>query len=249
MKKHAIYYLLLIIFPLATQTMESSGAEFHEEYTIGAESENVPDPDNAIYIEKIKNQFRKLTKRKTDFNDPKWTHLLRHACSYEECSPILEALLEKNIPTDVPDLFGSLPLYHACSLGCLKNVALLLKYKADPHLRSCSETCLMAAVEGGSLEVVAFLLQLEAIDVNAQRFHSGSTALMYAVQDSIMLDRACKKDQDLRKNIVTALLDAGADATIVNDFDQTAMAIARNNNFDDLAEFLENQGQKNNALF
>jgi len=179
-----------------------------------------------------------------EFADPKWPNLLKQACCYEDCSPMIEEMLKKDVPTDEPDIFGALPLYHACLFGCVKNVSLLLKHNADPNLRSCSDTSLMAAIEGGNLKIIMLLLGHKDIEVNTQRPHQGTTALMHAVEHHEKLDKACADDQDLRKNIITALIDAGADISIEDTNNQTAMDIARGNGFVEFAELMENYPAK-----
>ncbi len=146
------------------------------------------------------------------------------------------ALLEAGADPDVRDEAGRTALYWAASQGFTRTVDVLLEYEADPNLRNeAGTTPLMVAARSGFRKVVTALLEHGA-DVNAlenpgrELAGEGSdmTALAYAARGG-------------HGEIVRLLLEHGADAQLRNSAGQTALDIALDNGYDEIAQLLNRQ--------
>jgi len=224
MKKHAIPYLLLMSFAFITQSMEKLTPSPSQWY----QTEN--------NCSKIKDKFNKLNQEELSFDHPRWTQLLNEASFHEEHADLVEQMLTNGVNVHYQDDIGNTPLMRACWSGCTKIVSLLLKHNANPNLtNNYGESPLTKAAKEGHLEVIVLLLQHEEIEINAQERAFGDTALICAVKTDLFTSDRYQEDITLRREVVRALLHAQADPSIINKEGHTAIAIAKNNNLDDLA--------------
>ena len=117
-------------------------------------------------------------------------------------------------------------------------VGMLLDKGADPDSQMTKDgtTALMESADEGCTEVVKLLLERGA-EVNAQRTKDGTTALMEAAEGG-------------RTEIVRLLIDKGADVNmkaVINNFEITALNLAKKERHIDIVEILEKAAAKANA--
>ena len=138
-----------------------------------------------------------------------------HIAARSRQTAILLRLLEhKDVCVDAKDDRGRTPFWLACALGLDKIVSIML----DRSLVDCngkndvSRTPLMIASKEGHEAVVKLLLEQKCIKVDAKD-KWGETALTYGAWRG-------------NNSIVRALISAGADVTVIDDFDETIMLYA-----------------------
>jgi ankyrin repeat protein len=122
-------------------------------------------------------------------------------------------------------------LWCGCHQGCLPVVKLLLERGADPTLAEFGGTTPLIAASGpGQLEVVRLLLAHPIAKTTLNhRANNGDTALWGASYEG-------------RGGVVRALLESGADPTIVNDeYGTTPMAVAKEEIMED---FITPEGRR-----
>ena len=116
------------------------------------------------------------------------------------------------------------PLVPASGNGYFQIVQNLVLNNADLNPRACH-----AAVEGGHLDIVKFLVEQKAL--LETRFTSGFTLLHQAVFQK-------------RKDIVRYLCTAGANKDALTDIGKTPLDIAQESDLDDIAEIIQNTPPK-----
>ena len=119
--------------------------------------------------------------------------------------------------------------------------ALLVKYGADPNYATkTGRTLLMNAVANNSNpKVIEKLIELGA-DVNADTYKS--TALIYAIDRKLYPNS--KFDKKAKLELITVLLDAGADVNMPDEFGDTPLKHAKRNSDKDVVKLLISYGAK-----
>lgn len=141
----------------------------------------------------------------------------------------LEKMLNSGANPDIKTKNGITPLIVASYNGYISIARILLKFGANPNLftnlntdfhlgkllsnKNSKTTALMLAAYTGKLEMVITLIKGGA-DVNMQD-SDGQTALIYTILGDAHWPH--KPLDPIRKKIIHALLDAGADASIADD--------------------------------
>lgn len=153
----------------------------------------------------------------------------------------VRVLLEKGADPNVRGFAGKTALFWAVERGYVNVANLLLDHHADPDIRSTAGlTPLMEAAKNGRVELVRSLVahhaELDALegdeglpgtlDVSAG---TGMTPLMMAVVGG-------------HRDVVSILLDAGADTTIRNRSGETALDEAVKGEITDIVDLLRNTG-------
>jgi len=228
----------LVVILLATMDIYSMNKS-DKDYDL---SDSKFNEEDELSIEKIiKKHIDDLVEEHASNDDERWIPILFDCARYEECYDHLEFLLKRGINPNLKDFAGYAPLYSMCKewKPVLKNLSLLLKHDANPNISDrFGETPLMVAVERNPLDIITLLLENEA-NPNLKD-DSGDTSLMHAVRKTCFNEPRAN-DETLRKNIVLALLKAGADTTLENNKGQTAIDIASARyGFNDLADVIEN---------
>lgn len=151
----------------------------------------------------------------------------------------VKVLLEKGADPDVRGFAGKTALFSAVERGYGDVVNLLLDHHADPNIRSTAgESPLMEAAKAGNVQIVRALVAHHAdldaregdeglpgtVDVSAG---TGMTPLMMAVVGG-------------HRDVVSVLLDAGADTAIRNRNGETALDEAMKGQIDDIISLLRN---------
>lgn len=226
----------MLLLPLTAQAMSENEGEldqfFYQDngylFRSSYFSSNRDAQELQANIRRIKIEIEELLESEIDVNDDKCRRLLSEASYHEQCSDLLELMLQRGVNPNVE--FHGTPLKSACWSGCVKNVTLLLKYKADPNL-GCP---LVTASEQGHSEIVKLLLGHENIDVDLQD-EVGNTALS-GIFNPLFLGL---KNENICKNLVLTLLGAGANPYIKTSGEKTAIDVARKNDFEALAIIME----------
>lgn len=149
-----------------------------------------------------------------------------HHAAWNGNAPMVRILLQHGADVDVKDHFGYTPLQAACHPNSLETVKVLLS-----RIPSVDETALYAASQGGSLEVLEFLI-FRSLNPGFCPLLDGTAALSAAVEiqsihlvyallqagvspDPISLHAAARKCGGSAQ-IVKCLLDAGAKVDAAN---------------------------------
>jgi len=194
------------------------------------------------YQQTIRNKIEKLIARNVGPSDSRWIKLLSKASCYERCADLIEIMLKRGVDPNIRNgcVAFDLPLYNSCLSGALKNVAVLLQYKANPNIASSfGTTPLIISVQKGYVDIVQLLLYNQINTINAQENLSDETALTVAVRGQTLVSSCYDKSPEVRNEVVILLLKAGADSSITNNDGLTAIDIARQNGFEDIAELIE----------
>ena len=113
----------------------------------------------------------------------------------------------------------------------LKSIPFLIRQGADLNVQdSDGKTALMYAVMNNDDETVKMIIESAGVDLNVQTRH-GVTALMIAVADR-------------KPTYVTLLLDAGADVSVEDKLQQSALSIALERGYDKIERMLRKYGAK-----
>jgi ankyrin repeat protein len=159
--------------------------------------------------------------------DPKWR---LYAAVVMHDHKRLQALLDGGDSPNTAN-YHRLPLVEACHLGDLEAVKILVKSGADIDLYDAFyENPLFAATQWSHPEIVRYLLA-QGAQVNARRKSEGGTALYAAVG---------------RRNfeLLTVLIQAGADVNLPLNSGDTPLMIASRNNDIEMIKFLKDKGAK-----
>jgi ankyrin repeat protein len=155
---------------------------------------------------------------------------------YNFVEPLLKAGANPNLSVES---FLAAPLHRAVSNATsaseIKHILLLLKYGAQINSTNVyNQTPLMLAVKYGFYQATETLLQQKA-DPNIQDIQ-GNTALHDACDYQI----GYQDKYILRENIIKLLLQYGADPSIKNNKDQTALDRAQSNGYTHLVKLMRN---------
>ena len=146
-----------------------------------------------------------------------WRNTALIACARNGHLPVLALLLRVGADVNKAGFLGERPLHVAAGNGHAAFVERLLQAGAAVNAQDdFGDTALSYAVIRGHENIVKILLERllqEGANVNA-RNEDGGTALHSAVLEG-------------HENIVAMLLDAGADTTLTDNEDQTALQIAK----------------------
>lgn len=141
------------------------------------------------------------------------------------------SLTSSIVNVDLKDAIGDTALIRAAQAGQIEVVKLLIKLGAKVDLKNAlGETALMRASQRGQTEIAALLIKNKA-NLNL-RDNDGNTALMSALYGAMSGYMMAK--------IVELLIKEGADDTIANNHNQTALNIAENDNKLDVIRLLSN---------
>lgn len=138
----------------------------------------------------------------------------------------VRTLLEQGVEVNTLDEDNRSALMYASYEGYADIMETLISHGADPDLLDINgRTALMFAASGPFPEAVSLLLENGA-DVNVQDTEEHYTALMYAAAEGLLEN-------------VKLLIEHGADP-LINDIDgDNALVFARNNNHQEVMDFLE----------
>jgi len=226
-------FLLLILLPFASKTMEQKEESHHRPFTVAEDANSQKSISKGAQFE-----ITKLLEFKTDHNDPRWNDLFQEISFYDKYSESLKLLLINDSNFNANNLDKEKALDTACAMGALKNITLLLNHGANPNKTNAyGQIILIKAVEEGQLPVVKLLLQHNII--NILEANLVQAALMVAVEDDFIATISHDKNNNLRKNIVLSLLNGGANPLSANKQEKNAIDIAYENGFGDLAELMK----------
>jgi len=167
-----------------------------------------------------------------DIKDSSDNTPLLHAARYGH-NDILQLLIDKNANLNLQNANGETALLVVLTMGfpqTQKILKSLIEKGADINLQSNhSITPLIMAAALGDKDLVEILLEKGA-DINHQTIN-GNTALMEAINHHGRTDT---------KDTVKLLLSKGANATLKNTDSKTALDIARERNYQEIVNLLEN---------
>jgi len=179
---------------------------------------------------KFKEEVKKREKELTEFYES-----LLHQVMFTSVEIINFLVQNGRADVNACDSNGSTALILASACGFESAVSLLLRHHANPeHKKNNGRTALMTAAEKAQLGVTKVLL-LEASGLNVDEQDSdGWTALMLASFEG-------------NKELVSFLLENGAEVNIKNKFGETALQWALQNSHDEVVELLLKQGAINDV--
>lgn len=165
-------------------------------------------------------------------NDRGYTAL--HMAAMWNTPDLTRRMIDHGARINVRSRSGMTPLYFASHYGHAETVDLLLRQGADPDLATRRGfTPLHRASYRAHPEVVRLLLEHKAsVD---QQTKAGFTPLHEVVRGSGKLK--------IRRTIVKLLLDHGADATVQDPRERTALEIARQNKYSSIVQRLEDRSR------
>lgn len=176
-------------------------------------------------------QVEELLKKGIDPNYVEVVHKLPKEVLKHAIRPIKLEKTEKIIPLMEASTYNTNP----------EIFAVLVKYGADPNYATkTGRTVLMnAAANNSNPKVIEKLIELGA-DVNANTYNS--TALIYAINRKLYPNS--KFDKKAKHELITVLLDAGADVNMADTFGDTPLKHAKKNSDKDIAKLLISYGAK-----
>ncbi len=174
-----------------------------------------------------------------------------YACEYKN-NNILKLLLSNGANPNKSNSSRTSPLLISIDKGCYENVKILLEYHADVNFQSSIDgvTPLIAALDDKNLEIAKLLLtEGTNIDVNLQDINNSTALTKAAYENYIDIVKLLLTKKDIKLNlqgymggtallnavqnqnseIAYLLLDAGADASISNEFNTNALNYALEN--------------------
>lgn len=157
-----------------------------------------------------------------------WSAL--HVAAQTPDTEILGILLAHNAFPDLAAVDGQTPLHRACTLGYQNNARILLENDADTDVTDIAGlTPLHRAASGGHVQTVEILMKhgayVDSIDARSWT----------------VLHRACAaKDSNIE--VIKLLLDNGADANLLDEYDHAPIYLACKNWFHDRAFVLVEHG-------
>lgn len=183
-----------------------------------------------------------------------------HGIAIKKCSPVLaQLLIENGAIIDIPDDEGLTPFLRASREGHFELVKLLL---ASGCQRDCADkfhaNALWLAVAGGNAELVDFFLDQKWYDINEKNIYNVAP-LMAAISNNHpeLIQRLINNGADVNSitgngwttlmeaagrnqpDTITMLLNAGADYTLKDDDGETALDIAHERGYKEVAQLLE----------
>ena len=102
----------------------------------------------------------------------------------DECTDVVQVLLDAGADINIQNDYGCSPLHYACASGELNVVKMLVR--AGAGVRVANEeglTCLMLAACSGHTETVRYLVGLPEVELNHRDTVKNYTALQYAVEE------------------------------------------------------------------
>ena len=141
---------------------------------------------------------------------------------------MVEELIEHGANIDAVEKNNANAVYYACQEGQIKILKLLLQYRPDlaDYIGHNNQTPLVNAAKLGHLNIVEELIHNWKVDINHQdQLHK--TPLIRAAQHS-------------RSSVVKYLLKKGADTSIKDYDDKTAMDYANKNEDQEIIDLLRN---------
>lgn len=178
------------------------------------------------------------------------------ACRFEALYDEIKRLLDAGVNPDITLPNTPTCLFSAVKANAVNNVKLLLQYDANPNgvknypNNQKNYLPLHEAVKNGNLEIIKLLLNNEGkefkADPNQYDTVSGLTPFMIACSEAgeyYNKEENCHNgcytnEHDLRIHVIHALIKAGANIKPKNFFGHDAIAIAKNSNLSELAEYL-----------
>lgn len=158
-------------------------------------------------------------------NDVNFTPL--HSAASNGHQTVVELLLKKGATVDAKDEGGLTSLHYASHNGHFEYVELLIQYRANVNATDYNGiSALQRPYATGNLKVLSLLINCGA-EVN-HKDNEGVTPLLSAI---------LYKEQ---KKVVEQLLMVGADRTMVNNLGWSALDIALQSGYLEIAVFFEN---------
>merc|ERR1719367_2733778 len=147
--------------------------------------------------------------------------------SYHNHTEVVQFLVQKGADIEMKRKSGSHAAYMAAQEGNLKILKFLVQNAPDVvDLKGYKGiTPLVVAAKKGHFKVVKYLISKPNVDIDSQDIF-GRTALIWASYNN-------------HEKIVQMLLKKGADKLIKDNYGQTALDVAKSQNFVNIAEILK----------